>query len=65
MKQLGSAPFENNRPMKLDKHGGDWKEWPDDLRVRQMPNVACPVLPADTPQAVSTRSTTRSSSAAR
>ncbi|WP_437991252.1 hypothetical protein [Sorangium sp. So ce145] len=23
LKQLGSAPVENNRPMKLDKHGGD------------------------------------------
>ena len=40
LKQLGSAPFENDRPMKLkDGHGGDWKEWPDDLRVRQMPTI--------------------------
>jgi protein gp37 len=27
-------------PLKLkDSHGGDWSEWPDDLRVRQMPEV--------------------------
>jgi protein gp37 len=23
-----------------DHHGGDWSEWPEDLRVRQMPEVA-------------------------
>jgi hypothetical protein len=29
--------------MKLkDGHGGDWKEWPDDLNVRQMPTIVLP-----------------------
>lgn len=48
VKQLGSAPivFEDNpahlRPLARrfdlkDGHGGDWSEWPEDLRVRQMP----------------------------
>lgn len=34
MKQLGSAA-------KLrDRHGGDWTEWPVDLRIREFPNAA-------------------------
>lgn len=38
MKQLGSAPIENGVPVTLkDHHGGEWKEWPSDLRVREMP----------------------------
>jgi protein gp37 len=38
MKQLGSNPVENGQRLKLkDSHGGDWEEWPEDLRVRQMP----------------------------
>jgi protein gp37 len=38
MKQLGRRPFEGSRPLKLrDGHGGDWDEWPVDLRVREMP----------------------------
>lgn len=37
LKQLGRHPFEGNTPLYLaDKHGGDWSEWPEDLRVRQM-----------------------------
>lgn len=48
LKQLGSAPIENNRVMKLsDGHGGDWGDWPNDLRVREMPNSACSSIPAD------------------
>jgi protein gp37 len=38
LKQLGAAPTENGRPLKLkDSHAGDWAEWPEDLRVREVP----------------------------
>ncbi|CAN5361219.1 hypothetical protein BH09VER1_BH09VER1_53240 [soil metagenome] len=38
VKQLGAAPFEGDRRLKLrDSHGGDWNEWPADLRVREFP----------------------------
>ncbi len=37
VKQLGSHP-QNGQPISLtDTHGGDWAEWPENLRVRQMP----------------------------
>ena len=37
-KQLGRNPIEDGRQLKLsNKHGGDWTEWPEDLRVRQFP----------------------------
>lgn len=37
-KQLGRRPVEDGRALKLrDGHGGDWSEWPADLRVREMP----------------------------
>jgi protein gp37 len=40
VKQLGSQPVENGVPMKLnDRHGGDWSEWPADLKVREMPKA--------------------------
>jgi protein gp37 len=45
VKQLGAfATFPygavDNAPMPLvDSKGGDWAEWPEDLRVRQMPGV--------------------------
>lgn len=40
MKQLGANPLLNGRKLELvDPHGGDWKEWPKDLRVRQMPEA--------------------------
>jgi protein gp37 len=39
VKQLGVKPVANGAPLKLrDKHGGDWNEWPADLRVREMPS---------------------------
>jgi hypothetical protein len=42
VKQLGSRPAEGDARLRLrDGHGGDWSEWPADLRVREMP------LPAD------------------
>ncbi len=40
MKQLGRKPIERGKPfdLQLDKtHGGDWAEWPEDLRIRKMP----------------------------
>jgi protein gp37 len=38
MKQLGSAPFQRGKGLILENsHGGDWDEWPDDLRVREFP----------------------------
>jgi protein gp37 len=38
VKQLGAIPVEGGRRLKLrDGHGGDWDEWPPDLRVREMP----------------------------
>jgi hypothetical protein len=38
VKQLGSHPTEAGRPLCLkDPHGADWREWPEDLRVREMP----------------------------
>lgn len=53
LKQLGSQPFETEHdpkfrsqdtgtPVRLtvSKKGGDWKEWPADLRVRQTPRAA-------------------------
>lgn len=37
-KQLGAAPVENGERLTLeDPHGGEWNEWPRDLRVREMP----------------------------
>ena len=38
IKQMGSYPIENGERLVLsDNHGGDWDEWPVDLRVRNMP----------------------------
>ena len=38
LKQLGSRPTCQGKELKLRHlHGGDWDEWPVDLRVREMP----------------------------
>jgi protein gp37 len=38
LKQLGRRPFYGGCPVKLvNKHGGDWAEWPAEWRVRQVP----------------------------
>jgi protein gp37 len=38
VKQLGSKPFMNGKPLVLaDRHGGNWDEWPRKLRVREFP----------------------------
>ena len=40
VKQLGSNPVEDGEPLRLkDGHGGDWNEWPDDLRIRELPGA--------------------------
>jgi protein gp37 len=46
LKQLGSNPQGPDGRLRLrDGHGGDWGEWPDDLRVREMPAAAMPTAP--------------------
>lgn len=40
VKQLGAKPFMGVKgfgPVIRDKKGGDWNEWPEDLRVREFP----------------------------
>jgi protein gp37 len=38
VKQLGSVAMDGGQRVTLkDSHGGEWNEWPSDLRVRQMP----------------------------
>jgi protein gp37 len=40
VQKLGCRPFEGGRSLRLkDYAGGDWSEWPADLRVRQLPIV--------------------------
>ena len=38
IKQLGTCPVEGGTMLELkDGHGGDWAEWPKDLRIRELP----------------------------
>jgi protein gp37 len=52
LKQFGSRPYDSGCRVSIDgpdshavaldlsdSHGGDWSEWPEDLRVREMPRV--------------------------
>ena len=40
VKQLGSNPIHEGSVLNLsDRHGGDWDEWPEDLRVREFPET--------------------------
>lgn len=44
VKQVGSVPMERGErwryePKLKDRKGGDWEEWPEDLRVREFPEV--------------------------
>jgi protein gp37 len=40
MKQLGAKPLESGVPLKLaHSHGGNWNEWPLDLRIREVPHA--------------------------
>lgn len=57
LKQLGSNPRDGERVLRVnDSHGGDWGEWPDDLRVRRVPaphaagRVSLPVVTATVPE---------------
>lgn len=44
LKQLGTRPLEGGAPLVLrDRHGGDWSEWPADLRVREVPGACAKV----------------------
>lgn len=39
LKQLGTYAFENGRRLRLsDDHGGVWGDWPEELRIREVPN---------------------------
>jgi len=38
LKQLGRRPFRSGVELQLrDEHGGDWDEWPEVLRIRELP----------------------------
>lgn len=37
VKQMGDAPHLDGKPLKLSRKGKDMAEWPEDLRVREMP----------------------------
>lgn len=40
VKQLGAMPIYNDHPIVLkDGHGGNWDEWPKELRVRELPKI--------------------------
>jgi protein gp37 len=40
IQRLGGKPFEGGKRLRLhDYAGGDWHEWPPDLRIRQFPHV--------------------------
>jgi protein gp37 len=40
LKQLGSNPCIEGKPLRFDdQHGGDWSEWPEDLRIREVPTA--------------------------
>jgi len=40
MKQLGANIVDGGFPLTVqDRHGGDWEEWPTDLRVREFPKA--------------------------
>jgi protein gp37 len=42
LKQLGSHVVDSGDRMTFtDGHAGDWSEWPEDVRVRQMPRARC------------------------
>lgn len=43
LKQIGRKPIQGGKVFKAqDTHGGDWDEWPEDLRVREMPEAFRP-----------------------
>lgn len=47
VKQLGSRPVRDGMRMHLrDFHGGDWKEWPPELQIREFPQLSLHTQPA-------------------
>jgi protein gp37 len=41
VKQLGACPRDGGHEIDLrDSHGGDWDEWPEELRVREFPDFS-------------------------
>jgi len=49
LKQLGTVVYRNGQRVHLeDNHGGDWSDWPEKLRVRQMPIAGQQPAAADT-----------------
>lgn len=57
LKQLGRRPVEDGRELRLrDLHGGDWSEWPVDLRVREMPSIVGKKIARGLMSAISTSS---------
>ncbi len=51
LKQLGSAVFYRGRPLKFaDAHAGNWDEWPEEIRIRQMPLIDVPGPSPDRPK---------------
>jgi protein gp37 len=53
LKQVGRNPFLGGRPLDLESvHGGDWDEWPSELRIREVPEslqtLATPSQSAET-----------------
>jgi len=56
VKQLGARPVEDESLVGVkaigrlkDKHGGDWDEWPADLRVREFPKTVAAAATLDCP----------------
>jgi len=49
LKQLGANIVDQGRTLKLaNSHGGDWSEWPEELRVRELPSGgAVAPMPSD------------------
>lgn len=44
LKQLGSTVHHKGRLQRFsDGHAGDWSEWPEHLRVREMPEAPAPM----------------------
>jgi len=40
LKQLGTNVVDGGTPVPLvDRHGGDWSEWPEDIAIREVPGV--------------------------
>lgn len=45
LKQLGAFPIQKAKQLELnDGHGGDWDEWPESIKVRQLPTLKKPLV---------------------